>query len=294
MTVSQTPRLSLTVWSEDTDEFTRTQMTQTHENIDEFAAKLTNGTTLPSTTENNYYSFFFDTATQKLYFLDGVGDSWREITLDPAIKESLITTKGDLIVRSASLPVRLPVGSNGQFLSANSSTTSGLQWADAVTPAGSQTLTNKTLTSPVINTATINRAVLAYPIETWSVSTTAISTSAATAVPINILTATSSSFLYTGEATNTWIPNIRGDGSTSLDSMLQIGQSITVSVAAKINVAAAFASSLQIDGSANTILWQGGLTPNSGNAGSTDVYTYAIVKTASATFTVFASRTRFG
>jgi hypothetical protein len=48
-----------------------------------------------------------------------------------------------------------------------------------------------------------------------------------------------------------------------------------------------------VDGSAVTPKWQGGTAPTAGNASSIDVYTYVIVKTASATFTVFASVTKF-
>jgi hypothetical protein len=44
-----------------------------------------------------------------------------------------ITTKGDLISRSSSAPARLAVGANGQFLQADSSTTTGLAWGTATT-----------------------------------------------------------------------------------------------------------------------------------------------------------------
>lgn len=294
MTVSKTPKFQLTRWSADTDEFSRVQMTQSHDAIDEFAVLITQGSGAPpAVTSVLYNSLYFQTSTQKLFYCDPVADAFREITLDTAIKAGLLTAKGDIVARSASGPVALPVGTNGQVLSANSAQTSGLQWIDSVTPTGSQTLTNKTLTSPVLNTPTINRGILSSPIETWTVSTSPISTTLGSVVQLNLLTAQSSAFLYTGDATNTWIPNIRGDGSTPLNSILGVGQSITVSVAARISVTAAFSSTIQIDGLSNTILWQGGISPTSGNASSTDVYTYAIVKTASATYTVFASRTRF-
>ena len=46
-----------------------------------------------------------------------------------AIAKSLLTTKGDLIVATGSAtPVRLPVGTNGQALIADSSQTSGVRW----------------------------------------------------------------------------------------------------------------------------------------------------------------------
>jgi hypothetical protein len=44
-----------------------------------------------------------------------------------------------------------------------------------------------------------------------------------------------------------------------------------------------------IDGSAITPKYSGGTAPASGNASSIDVYTYTIIKTASATYTVFGA-----
>ena len=53
-------------------------------------------------------------------------------TADAAIPKSLVTTKGDIIVATASAtPARLGAGVNGYVLKANSSTATGLEWATA-------------------------------------------------------------------------------------------------------------------------------------------------------------------
>ena len=57
-------------------------------------------------------------------------------TADAAIPKSLVTTKGDLIVATASAtPARLGAGSNTQVLTADSTTATGLKWATPATPA---------------------------------------------------------------------------------------------------------------------------------------------------------------
>ncbi|UOF01336.1 tail fiber domain-containing protein [Bdellovibrio reynosensis] len=58
---------------------------------------------------------------------------------------SPLTTKGDIIVNDGTNDIRLPVGTNGQVLSANSAQASGLQW---VTPTAG-TVTSVTGTAPI-------------------------------------------------------------------------------------------------------------------------------------------------
>jgi hypothetical protein len=52
-------------------------------------------------------------------------------------------------------------------------------------------------------------------------------------------------------------------------------------------------SAFQIDGASVTPEWQGGAAPTGGNINSIDVYSYTIIKTGSATFTVLAAQTQF-
>jgi hypothetical protein len=73
---------------------------------------------------------------------------------------------------------------------------------------------------------------------------------------------------------------------------MSIGQTISVTFMATQGATAYYNSAVTIDGSSVTPKWQS-IAPSFGNANSVDVYTYAILKTADATFTVFASQTKF-
>lgn len=78
-------------------------------------------------------------------------------TADAAVPKSTVTSKGDLIVGTASgVVARQGVGADGYVLTADSTLTNGVKWAAVSGPAGDvtltgvQTLTNKTLTAPII------------------------------------------------------------------------------------------------------------------------------------------------
>jgi hypothetical protein len=100
--------------------------------------------------------------------------------------------------------------------------------------------------------------------------------------------------LYTsGDNAGNWTLNIRGDGSNTLNSIMDIGESITVAHISTNGGTPYYNSAVTIDGSSVTPEWQGGAAPSAGNASSNDVYTYTIIKTADATFTVLAALTLY-
>lgn len=98
---------------------------------------------------------------------------------------------------------------------------------------------------------------------------------------------------YTSNASTNFTLNVRGDGSTTLNSVMSTGQSFTIALLVTCGSTAYYASALTIDGNSVTPKWQNGATPTGGYSNAINVYVYTIVKTASATFTVLASQTKF-
>ena len=80
---------------------------------------------------------------------------------------------------------------------------------------------------------------------------------------------------------------------TNVNSNLSTGQSVTCSVLLTQGSTAYYLNAYQVDGTTVTPKWSGGSAPSGGNASGIDVYTFTIIKTADATFTVLASQTQF-
>jgi hypothetical protein len=119
-----------------------------------------------------------------------------------------------------------------------------------------------------------------------------VSATAATST-INFDTLSQAALYYTSDATGNWTLNVRGDSGTTLDTVMATGESLTIVFLVTQGATAYYNSVFQIDGSAVTPKWLGGDAPTEGNASGVDAYTYAIVKTGSAAFTVFASVAAF-
>jgi len=119
-----------------------------------------------------------------------------------------------------------------------------------------------------------------------------ISATAATGT-INYDVTTQSVLYYTTNASGNFTVNFRGSSGTTLNTVMQTGESISATFLVTNGATAYYNSAVQVDGSSVTPKWQGGTAPTSGNASSIDSYTYVIIKTGSATFTVLASVTKF-
>jgi hypothetical protein len=80
---------------------------------------------------------------------------------------------------------------------------------------------------------------------------------------------------------------------TNVNANLAVGQSVTSAVLLTQGSTAYYLNAYQVDGSTVTPKWSGGSAPTAGNASGIDSYSFTIIKTADATFTVLASQTQF-
>jgi len=144
--------------------------------------------------------------------------------------------------------------------------------------------------APLAN-ANLVSPILQSPEEVITVSATAATGT------VNVDLATSGIHYYTANSAADWTFNFRGNGSTTLNSMLNVGGTITVAFMVTNGSTGYKPTAFQIDGVALTsgtaVKWSGGTAPSTGNANSVDVYTFTIVKTASATYTVLGAQQKF-
>lgn len=164
-------------------------------------------------------------------------------------------------------------------LSINSASTTYLSQASASTIYA-------TKISPSITGTTSIQEILEYVL---------ISTSAPAGIEnYNVLTDHAVK-IFTSDTTVGTSLNIRGDASTTLNSIMSIGQSLSIALIVKNGASGNYINEISIDGSFvnRTLLWQSGTAPTSGNSNSRDVYTFTIIKTANNTFIVLASQTKF-
>lgn len=156
-----------------------------------------------------------------------------------------------------------------------------LGYVDGVTSA-IQTQINTKASS---TTPTLTGPIVISPEERTTVSATAAATT------VNFDAVTQGVLYYTSNATANWTLNVRGNSSTTLNSILATGDAITVSFLVTNGSTAYYQTAFNIDGTTSgvTLEYSGGTVPASGNASSVDVYTYTIIKTASATYTVFGA-----
>ena len=220
-----------------------------------------------------------------------VGDTWTtDGTFDTngSLKQTLGTVNlssgvtGTLAVANGGTGVATLTGlAKGNGTSAFTAATAG---TDYVAPGTATTFTG---TQTFNGTSSTLAMVLANSAETTTVSATAATGT------INYDVTTQSVLYYTTNASANWTVNFRGSSGTSMNTLLSTGQSITVVFLVTQGTTAYYNSAVQVDGASVTPKYQGGSAWTAGNASGIDAYTYTIIKTGSAAFTVLAAQTQF-
>ncbi len=133
-----------------------------------------------------------------------------------------------------------------------------------------------------------NNATLTAPLEGAYISAVAPSGI------INLYaSANPTSVLMTTAATANFSFNIAASSTATLNSLMAIGQEITLTVKITQGATAYYCTGISIDGVAQTANWQGGMAPSFGYASGIDAYFVNITKTAASTYTVLAGLTQF-
>jgi hypothetical protein len=104
---------------------------------------------------------------------------------------------------------------------------------------------------------------------------------------------TQSVLYHTVAAATNFTLYIRASNTTSLNNTLSIGQSITIALVITNGATAYYPNVINIDGATVNPKWSNGTAVQTGTPNAIDCHTYTIIKTAAATYTVMASRSKF-
>jgi hypothetical protein len=225
-------------------------------------------------------ALYFNTSdnAMKVY----TGSAWANVAPTATSINLATQTTGTLAVGSGGTGATTLTGVlKGNGTSAFTAATAG---TDFVAPG---TATTFTATQTLSGSSTTIATVLKNAAEATTISATAATGT------INFDVLTQAVVYYTSNASANWTLNVRGSSSTSLNTLMSTGQSVTIAFLVTQGSTAYYQSAFQVDGSSVTPKWQGGTAPTAGNASSIDAYVVTIFKTGSGTFTAFASQTRF-
>ena len=174
---------------------------------------------------------------------------------------------------------------NGTTIGASTASTGAFTTLSANSTTGLSGTTTLSGTTAITGALTINNLVTAG-------EKTTVSATASTGT-INYDLLTQSILYYTSNASGNWTLNIRGDGSNTLNSVMAVGETRTLTFLATQGSTAYYQTGFTIDGSSVTPKWLNGVAPSAGNTSGIDTYVVSIIKTGSAAFTVIESLTQY-
>ena len=153
------------------------------------------------------------------------------------------------------------------------------------------TLGSTVLASSLTSTGTLADLVATNPDFTGRLSEAVTVTAGKLSDNLNLDLANGNVFLFTTAESTTATPNLRYNGSTTLNSKMAVADAIAVTIITTAN-ASGFSAQLTIDGSAVTENWIGGSAPDGGGSSGVDIHAYTIIKTAANTYTVITNHSK--
>lgn len=206
---------------------------------------------------------------------------------------NLGTPSAVTLTNATGLPVTSGISGLGSNVATFLATPSSANLASAVSDeTGSGSLVFGT--SPTIASATLTSPVVTGTLDIQQVlEKVTVSATAATGTINYELLDNGAVTFYTSNASGNWTLNVRGSSTTSLNTVMETGESMTLAFLVTNGATPYRQTALNIDGSAVTPKWQGGTAPSAGNANSVDIYTLTVIKTANATFSAFEAQTQF-
>jgi hypothetical protein len=229
------------------------------------------GTTSLSGVDDNGLTLSYTTGYEQVYRNGVLLSRGNDYTATDGTSVTLIdaTIAGDIIEIFASAVLALT--------DVYTQTQSDNKYATITT---AQTLTNKTLTAPIITDAIIK----GFNEDVNVVASAATGT-------INFDVSTASVWYYTSNASANHTLNFRYSSGTSLNTFMAVGDAITLVWLNTNGATAYYPNVIQIDGT--TVTPKVPAAISAGNASAIDAYSFTIIKTASATFTVLETQTKF-
>ena len=157
---------------------------------------------------------------------------------------------------------------------------------DYVAPGTATTFTATQTFNGTSSTAAMKEINIIEP-----ASVTAVAPTATTNFYIN----TGSVQYITANNANNWTLNFAFSAGTTLNAAMATNDSLSCTLITTNSATAYYLSAITVDGTGAgvTVEWQGGSAPTSGNASSIDSYTFVIIKTGSAVYTILAAQTKF-
>ena len=187
-------------------------------------------------------------------------------------------------------------GSSNLFLKSGDGSTTGLTWTAINQVPSTSGVVNNAILQNISGTPTWSQFNISIPTNALlnaTIENMQIVASPGATGTISLYANTSAFYYYVTAATAAFNINLTANNSGgTINSLLSTGQSITFVFLNTNGTTAYTIGTVAVDGTTITPIWQTGTTPT-GNASSIDAYTFTIIKTASATYKVLASLTKF-